>query len=56
MIQNVKVGHSMTVVSIRMLNQLIHIGTKSELTFQERQINIANPIIQREGKSSHIRG
>ena len=56
MIQNIKVGASMTVDSIRKLNQLIPIGTKSELTFQERQINIANHITQREGKSSHICG
>ena len=34
MIQNINVGHSMTVVSIRMLSQLMHTITKSNLTFQ----------------------
>lgn len=56
MIQNINVGHSMTIVSIRMLSQLIHTRTKSNLTFQRETDQHSESYRSKRGKSSHARG
>ena len=56
MIQNINVGHSMTVVSSKMLSQLIHTRTKSNLTFQRETDQHSESYRSKRGKSSHARG
>ena len=56
MIQNINVRDSMTVVSIRMLSQLIHTRTKLNLTFQRETDQHSESYRSKRGKSSQARG